>query len=88
MIKQYTSRDEHWVLYGIIESLYCTHESNIIPHVNYLELKQEQKQKNTQPCLGEARMPMRFAGGIAMLYSLQKEYVGIAANSPWFSYYA
>ena len=31
--------DEHWVLYGSVESLYCTPGTNITLYVNSLELK-------------------------------------------------
>ena len=33
-MKGYTC-DEHWVLYGSAESLYCTPETNITLYVNY-----------------------------------------------------
>ena len=38
-IKEYTCLDEHWVLYGSVESLYCTPETNVNNTVCYLELK-------------------------------------------------
>ena len=31
----YTYHDEHWVMYRIVESLYCTPETNITLNVNY-----------------------------------------------------
>ena len=34
-IKEWTCHDEHWVLYGIVETLYCTHWTDIILSVNY-----------------------------------------------------
>ena len=33
-IKEYTY-DEHWVIYGNVELLYCTLETNITLHVNW-----------------------------------------------------
>ena len=33
-IKECTCRDEHWVLYGSVESLYCTPETDITLYVN------------------------------------------------------
>ena len=33
-IKECTCCDEHWVLYGTVESLYCTFETNITLYVN------------------------------------------------------
>ena len=32
-IKEPTCCDEHWVMYGSVESLYCTPETNITLHV-------------------------------------------------------
>ena len=31
--------DEHWVMYGIVESLYSTLETNITLYVNYTGIK-------------------------------------------------
>ena len=31
--------DEHWVMYGSVESLYCTPETNITLYVNYTGIK-------------------------------------------------
>ena len=33
--------DEHWVMYGIVESMYCTPETNITLYVNYTQIKIE-----------------------------------------------
>ena len=38
-IKEGTCCDEHLMLYEIVESLYCTPETNIAPHVNYTGTK-------------------------------------------------
>ena len=38
-IKEYTYHDEHRVMYRVVESLYCTPETNITLYVNYLEFK-------------------------------------------------
>ena len=38
-IKEYIYHDEHWVMYKIAESLYCTPKTNIILHVNSTEIK-------------------------------------------------
>ena len=40
MIKECTC-DGHWVIYGIVESLYCTPETNITLYVNYAGTKIE-----------------------------------------------
>ena len=32
---KYSYHDEHWVKYEIVESLYCTPETNITVYVNY-----------------------------------------------------
>lgn len=37
--KNCTCHDEHWVLYGIVESLYHTPETNITLYVNQVVLK-------------------------------------------------
>ena len=37
-IKKYTCCDEHEVMYGSVESLYCTPETNIM-YVNYTGTK-------------------------------------------------
>ena len=37
-IKYYTCHDEHWVMHRIIESLYCTPETNITLYANYPEI--------------------------------------------------
>ena len=31
--------DEHWVMYRIVESLYCTPETNFTLYVNYIGIK-------------------------------------------------
>ena len=36
-IKEYTY-DEHWVMYRIVESLYCTPETNITLDINYISI--------------------------------------------------
>ena len=33
--EEYTYHNEHWVMYGTVESLYCTGETNITLYVNY-----------------------------------------------------
>lgn len=38
-IKECTYHDEHWVKYGIIESIYCTAETNTTLYVNSLGIK-------------------------------------------------
>ena len=38
-VKEYTYRDEHWVMYGIVESLHCTPETNVTLYVNYTGIK-------------------------------------------------
>ena len=38
-IKEYTYCDEDWVMYEIVESLYCTLETNITLYVNYTVIK-------------------------------------------------
>ena len=38
-IKEGTCCDEHWVMYGIVESLYYTPEINITQYVNYTGIK-------------------------------------------------
>ena len=38
-IKECTCCDEHWVMYGSVESLYYTPESNITLYVNYTGIK-------------------------------------------------
>lgn len=37
-MKDYTCYDEHWVVYGIVQSLYSTPETNITLYANELEL--------------------------------------------------
>ena len=43
--------DEYSVTYGSVESLYCTHETNIILYFNQVEFKQKLKkqQQNKAP---------------------------------------
>ena len=43
--------DEHWVIYEIVESLYCTPETNIILYVNYTGIKIKYL-KNAKKCHG------------------------------------
>ena len=38
-IKEYTYHDEHWVIYRIVESLYCTPETNMTLYVKYTGIK-------------------------------------------------
>lgn len=44
----YTLNDEHWVMYRIIESLYCTPETDIRLYVTILELETNSS-NNTPP---------------------------------------
>ena len=37
--EEYTYCDEHWVMYKIAESLYCTPETNITLYVNCSSIK-------------------------------------------------
>ena len=48
--EEYTC-DEHWVMYGIVESLYCTAQTNITVYVNYTGIKIESliKKKGGDP---------------------------------------
>ena len=34
-----TCGNEHWVMYGIVESLYCAPEANITMYVNFIGIK-------------------------------------------------
>ena len=34
-----TCHDEHWVMYGIVESLYCTQETNITLNISDTRIK-------------------------------------------------
>ena len=45
-IKKCTFCDKHWVMYGIVESLYCTSETNIILCVNYTGIKFFKKERH------------------------------------------
>lgn len=36
---KYICREEHWVLYGIVESLYCISETYITMYFNYAGIK-------------------------------------------------
>ena len=36
--EEYHYLDEHWVIYGTVQSLYRTPETNITLHVNYTEI--------------------------------------------------
>ena len=51
-IKESTCRDEHWVMYASVESLYCPPETNITLCVNYrykiLRKKEKEKEKQRQ----------------------------------------
>ena len=38
-VKEYAYYDEHWIMYTIVESLYCTPETNIALYVNYAGIK-------------------------------------------------
>jgi len=38
-IKEGTCRDKHWEMYGNVELLYCTPETNITLYVNYTGIK-------------------------------------------------
>lgn len=38
-IKEATCHDDHWVIYGMVESLYCTHGTNITLYVNCIKNK-------------------------------------------------
>ena len=40
---EYTYPDEHWVMYRIVEWLYCTSETNITLYLTILDLKQMNK---------------------------------------------
>ena len=42
---EYTYLDEHWIIYGTVESLYCTPETNIMLYFNYTGIKDLRKQK-------------------------------------------
>ena len=37
--KEFTYHDEHWIMYRIVESLYCTPEINIRLYDNYIRIK-------------------------------------------------
>ena len=39
MLKVYTYHDEHWVMYRLVESLYCTPETTIALYVNNTGIK-------------------------------------------------
>ena len=43
VIKEGICPNEHWMMYGIVESLYCTPEANIVLYVNYIGIKIFQK---------------------------------------------
>lgn len=43
-IKEYTC-DEHWMMYGIVELLYRTAETNITLYVGYTGIKIQKKKK-------------------------------------------
>ena len=43
-IKEYNCHDDHWVMYGIVESLYCTPETNITLFINYTGVKIKTKE--------------------------------------------
>lgn len=45
-VSEGTCRDEPWMTYGSVESLYCTPDTNIPLHANQLELKQKLKNKS------------------------------------------
>ena len=38
-IEKYSCHDDHWVMDGIVGSLYCTPEMNITLYVNYSGIK-------------------------------------------------
>ena len=38
-IKECTSHDEHWVMYGITKSLYCIYETNVTLYVKDTRIK-------------------------------------------------
>ena len=38
-IKEYSYHGEHWAMYKIVKSLYCTPENNITLYVNYTGIK-------------------------------------------------
>lgn len=38
-MKERTCHDDHWVMFGSAESLYCTPETNITLPVNYTGIK-------------------------------------------------
>ena len=40
--RECTHCDEYWVMYGILESLYCTPEINIALYVNYAGIKERE----------------------------------------------
>ena len=44
-IKEYLHHDEHWVMYRIVKSLYCTPETNVTLHINYTGIKIKNKKK-------------------------------------------
>ena len=45
-IKEDTCCDEHWVMYGSIESLHCTPKTNVKLYVNYTGIKIREKNEN------------------------------------------
>ena len=45
-INEYTYHDEHWEMYRIVESLYCTPETNITLYVNCTGIKIKNLIKN------------------------------------------
>ena len=41
--QQDTYCDEHWIMYRIVESLYCTSETKVTLRINYTSLKIRKK---------------------------------------------
>ena len=43
---EHTHFDEHWVIYGIVESLYYNPETNITLYINYTGIKNKKERKS------------------------------------------
>ena len=44
-IKESTSLDEHWEMYGIVKSVYCIPETKITVYTNYKGIKRKEREK-------------------------------------------
>ena len=72
---EYTYHDEHWVMYTIVESLYCTPVPNMGLYVNYTWIKIKKKNKmgnlrgKQEPKPTFAWGHLKFPGGSEFLIS-------------------